>query len=72
MKNFDIFIGIDSAPAHLAGALGVKTYLLLPYANEWRWFLDTNKSIWYDSFELFRQDKEGDWPSAISKLLEKF
>lgn len=71
LKNLDFLISIDSSPVHMAGALGVKTFVLLPYANEWRWFTDDDKSIWYDSLELFRQDKEGDWHSAVEKLLNR-
>lgn len=66
--NFDLLITIDSAPVHLAGALGVKTCLLLPYANEWRWFDKSNKSIWYNSVEIFRQEEEGVWSAPIEKL----
>ena len=71
MKNLDLLISIDSSPVHMAGAIGLKTFALLPYANEWRWFVDDNKTIWYDSVELFRQDKEGDWESAVQKVLNK-
>lgn len=71
LKNLDFLITIDSSPLHLAGALNVKTYALLPYANEWRWFKNTDKSIWYNSVELFRQDKERDWISAIQKLNDR-
>ena len=69
LKNLDFLITIDSSPVHAAGAVGVKTFLLLPYANEWRWFDKGNRTIWYDSVEIFRQDKEGDWASAVSKLI---
>ncbi len=72
MKNLDLLISIDSSPVHLAGALGVKTYMVLPYANEWRWFVGDDKTIWYDTVEIFRQDKEGDWTSAVQKLMMKF
>lgn len=71
LKNCDLLISIDSSPIHMAGALGVNTYAILPYANEWRWFINDDKTIWYDSVELFRQDKEGDWDSAINKIYKK-
>jgi len=71
-ENLDFLISIDSSPVHMAGAIGLPTYMLLPYANEWRWFIDDEKSIWYDFVEIVRQDKEGDWASAIQKLLIKF
>ncbi len=71
LKNLDLLISIDSSPSHMAGAIGVKTYMLLPWANEWRWFTKENTTVWYDSVELFRQNKEGDWESAVKKLLDK-
>lgn len=71
LKNLDILISIDSSPVHMAGAIGLKTLMIIPYANEWRWFIDDNKSIWYDSVEIFRQDEEGDWASAILKALNR-
>ena len=56
-KNIDVLITIDSAIAHLAGAMGVKTFLLLPYASEWRWFVETEKTDWYDSVRIFKQSQ---------------
>ena len=69
LKNCDLLISIDSSPVHMAGALNVPTYVMLPYSNEWRWFIDDKKSIWYDSVEIFRQNKEADWDSVIEKVL---
>ena len=71
LKNMDLLISIDSSPVHMAGALGVKTYMILPYTNEWRWFVDDEKSIWYDSVSIFRQTDEGNWSSAVDKMLDK-
>lgn len=71
IKNFDIMITIDSAVAHMAGALGVKTYLLLPYASEWRWFSETTKTQWYPSVEIFKQSEPGDWTKAMAQISEK-
>ncbi|MCR5261679.1 MAG: tetratricopeptide repeat protein [Candidatus Gastranaerophilales bacterium] len=71
-ENLDFLISIDSSPVHMAGAVGLPTYMLLPYANEWRWFINDTKSIWYDFVEIVRQDKEGDWDSAVQKLLINF
>ena len=44
---------------------------MLPYSNEWRWFVDDKRSIWYDSVEIFRQDNEGNFESVINKVLER-
>ena len=64
----DIVISADSAVAHLAGALGKKTYLMLPYSADWRWFNDTKTTPWYDSVEIFKQQKEGDWAPVIQEI----
>lgn len=72
MKSLDLMITIDSAAAHLAGALGVKTFLLLPYSSEWRWFTDTKQTPWYRSITIFRQPKEGDWESILKQIANNF
>lgn len=68
LMNLDLLITIDTGIAHLAGALGVKTYLLLPYSSEWRWFSDTEKTPWYPNFTLFKQEKEGDWEEVVKRI----
>ena len=55
LKNIDILISVDTSVAHLAGALGVKTFLFLPSFCEWRWFDNTEKTEWYDSIRIFKQ-----------------
>lgn len=70
LKNMDVLITIDSSIAHLAGALGVKTYLLLPHYTEWRWFYDTKTTPWYDSVRIFKQKEEGNWDEVIEKVNE--
>ena len=72
MKNLDIMITIDSACVHLAGALGVKTFLMLPSVSEWRWFEDCKKTLWYDSVEIFRQGEKGNWNDVIDRISKKF
>jgi tetratricopeptide (TPR) repeat protein len=68
LKNIDLLITIDTSIAHLAGALGIKTYLLLPLDSEWRWFYDTEKTMWYDSIKIFKQEKPDDWKSVIERV----
>ncbi|MCD7779927.1 MAG: hypothetical protein LUH05_04565, partial [Candidatus Gastranaerophilales bacterium] len=68
LKNIDVLITIDSSIAHLAGALGVKTYMLLPYATEWRWFYDTKTTPWYNSVEIFKQKKSCDWEEVFKRV----
>ena len=68
LKNLDFLITIDSSIAHMAGALGVKTYLLLPYTPEWRWFDDIDKCSWYDSVKIFRQVEPSNWEEVIARV----
>ena len=70
LLNLDLFITIDTAAANLAGALGVKTFLLLPYASEWRWFDDTKNTQWYDSVTIFKQTEPWCWQPVIEKIHE--
>lgn len=64
----DLVITSDSALAHLAGGLGVPTWLLLHHLPDWRWGLEGETSFWYPSMKLFRQSRPGDWDSVISQV----
>ncbi|MFZ0745284.1 MAG: tetratricopeptide repeat protein [Terracidiphilus sp.] len=64
----DLVITIDNSTAHLAAALGVPTWVLLPFAPDWRWLLDRNDSPWYPSIRLFRQTKIGEWQSVVQRV----
>jgi len=68
LSLMDLVITIDTAVAHLAGAMGKPVWILLPYASDWRWLLDRNNSPWYPSARLFRQPRIGDWTSIINQL----
>lgn len=61
-------VSVDTSVAHLAGASGVATSLLLPYAPDWRWLLDRRDSPWYPSFRLFRQKRPGAWEDVIAQV----
>jgi len=56
LNNIDLLLTIDTAIAHLAGVMNVKTYLLLGYSSDWRWF-DTNEKIWYNSVDIIRMNE---------------
>jgi tetratricopeptide (TPR) repeat protein len=64
----DLVIAVDTAGAHLAGALGKPLWLLLPFAPDWRWLRDRTDSPWYPTARLFRQPARGDWDSVISAI----
>lgn len=68
LKNMDILITIDSSIVHMAGALGIKTYLLLPQTSEWRWFNDEKQSSWYDSVTIFKQKEAGNWTDVLKQV----
>ena len=69
--SLDLVITIDSAIAHLAGALGKTVWLLLPFAPDWRWMLSREDSPWYPSVMLFRQTAAGDWGYPVEKIFKK-
>ncbi len=68
MSALDLVISIDSAPAHLAGVLGVPLWLLLYAPPDWRWGYQGETTPWYPSARLYRQTVAGDWNDAIAKL----
>jgi tetratricopeptide (TPR) repeat protein len=64
----DMVITIDNSTAHLAGALGVPTCLLLPFVPDWRWLQTRDDSPWYPTMALFRQPRRDDWQSVVQKV----
>jgi tetratricopeptide (TPR) repeat protein len=68
----DLVITIDNSTAHMAGALGVPCWVLLPKPAEWRWLLDRSDCLWWPSLQLFRQTRSGDWSVPLSRLQEAF
>ena len=67
VANMDVVISVDTAVAHLAGALGTMVWTLLPFNPDWRWMLDRDDSPWYPSMRLFRQDKRKRWEGVIER-----
>ncbi len=68
MANLDLVVSVDTAVAHLAGALGRRTWTLLAYAPDWRWMLNREDSSWYPGMRLFRQQSAGDWDGLAATL----
>lgn len=68
MKNLDLVITSDTATAHLAGGLGVRTWVALMSMPDWRWLLERADCPWYSSLRLFRQRQLGDWTSVFEEI----
>jgi len=68
MVNLDLVITVDSAVAHLAGALGVPVWVVLPIDPDWRWLLERSDSPWYPSMRLFRQKRLGEWREVFEQI----
>ena len=69
MAQLDLIITVDTAPAHLAGALGFPVWALLPFVPDWRWGLKGDDTPWYPTMRLFRQPSLGDWASVIRRVV---
>lgn len=70
IKNMDLVITVDTSIAHLAGALGAPTCVLLPMHADWRWLINRTDSPWYPTVRLFRQHTAGHWDDIVDQLYE--
>jgi ADP-heptose:LPS heptosyltransferase len=70
VESLDLVISVDTAAAHLAGALGKPVWVLLPFSPDWRWLLDREDNPWYPTARLFRQPRPGDWDEPIARVAE--
>ncbi|MTI10159.1 tetratricopeptide repeat protein [Curvivirga aplysinae] len=68
MMLMDVVLTSDTATAHLAGALGCDSWIMLKYVPEWRWELEGAESYWYQSVKLYRQESRGDWQSVVEQI----
>jgi hypothetical protein len=68
IANLDLVIAVDTAAAHLAGAMGKPVWTLLTLIPSWRWFLDRDDSPWYPTMRLFRQTTPGDWLDVVQRV----
>jgi tetratricopeptide (TPR) repeat protein len=72
MTEMDLIITIDSAPAHLAGALGLPVWMLQLYTTDWRWMVDRSDSPWYPTMRIYRQQEPGSWEAPFAALKRDF
>ena len=70
-SELDLVITIDTLAAHLAGSVGVPTWLLLKHDADWRWMMDRDDTPWYPGMRLFRQPSPGDWNTVLCRMCEQ-
>ncbi len=68
VANLDLVVAVDTSVCHLAGALGMPTWILLDSAPDWRWMLDRDDTPWYPTVRLFRQAKRGNWQGVVDRV----
>jgi hypothetical protein len=68
IEALDLVVTVDTAIAHLAGAMGKPAWVMLAYAPDWRWLLDRSDSAWYPSLRLFRQSADRRWEPVIERI----
>jgi tetratricopeptide (TPR) repeat protein len=70
MQCLDLVVSVDTAPAHLAGALARPVWIALKSMPDWRWMLERRGTPWYPTARLFRQQRAGDWPGVFAAMAE--
>jgi ADP-heptose:LPS heptosyltransferase len=68
LSQLDLLLSIDAPIAHLAAAMGVRTWVVLPSTVDWRWQLGGHRAPWYPSARLFRQPEPGDWKTVFAEV----
>ena len=68
LRALDLLITVDTCSAHLAGALGVRVWTLLPYDADWRWMRDRSDTPWYPTMRLIRQRRAGEWHDVLHRV----
>jgi Flp pilus assembly protein TadD len=68
LASMDLVVTVDTAVAHLAGALNIPAWVMLAHSADWRWMRDRSDSPWYPSVRLFRQKQRGDWHTVIEQV----
>ena len=70
VASLDLVITVDTAMAHLAGAIGTEAWVMLAHVPDWRWGMEGETTSWYPSLRLFRQASPGDWDTVVRKLAQ--
>ncbi len=68
LTHLDLLISINTAPVHLAGAMGKPVWMLNPFRSDFRWLLDREDSPWYSSLRIFREPQIGDWRTPLGRI----
>lgn len=71
IPQLDLVLTVDTSIAHLAGALGARTWVMLPFVAEWRWMEEREDSPWYPTMRLFRQTEIGSWDAVIERVCQE-
>jgi tetratricopeptide (TPR) repeat protein len=71
LMHLDLIITVDTALAHLSGAMGKPTWTILPYNHDWRWGVEGKKSPWYPEMKLFRMEKKDDWKGVFLRIKQE-
>ncbi len=70
VSQMDLVLSIDTSVAHLAGALGIPVWIMLPFSADWRWLIDRTDTVWYPTARLFRQKLPGDWDGVVAEVAQ--
>jgi hypothetical protein len=71
MGALDLIVTVDTAVAHLAGAMALPVWVALGAVSDWRWLRDRDDSPWYPTMRLFRQTRLGDWEPVVQRMAEE-
>lgn len=71
VRRLDLVVAVDTAVAHLSGALGGTVWTLLPFVPDWRWGLVGDRTPWYPTMQLFRQETPGDWRAVLKRVADQ-
>lgn len=68
INSLDYIVSVDTAPVHLAGAMGKKVFLATPYTPDWRWQINGEKTDWYPNVRIFRQEVPEEWDLPFAQI----